>query len=150
MRESIGSIALYNFIIIYIIITFGFMAGMVSYNKAFKVNSRVIGAIEKYEGWNDGSQREADNVLQILGYRRKSAGFKCGERPAKENASVVNTNSDYQYCVYYMGYDDERYYKFGVTTYIYIDLPIVGNLSFPIHGKSNRIYKFTDSQPMDY
>lgn len=146
MRESIGSIALYNFIIIYIIITFGFMAGMVSYNKAFKINSRVIGAIEKYEGWNDGSQKEADNALAVLGYRQKNSSFSCPDRPAKENASVENNDSNYQYCVYYMAYDDECYYKYGVTTYIYLDLPIVGNLSFPIHGKSNRIYKFTDHQ----
>ncbi len=147
MRESIGSIALYNFIIIYIIITFGFMAGMVSYNKAFKINSRVIGAIEKYEGWNTGSRMEADNALAILGYRRKNSSFSCGKRPGSEKATSLDTGSEYQYCIYYMGYDNnERYYKYGVTTYIYLDLPIVGNLSFPIHGKSNRIYKFTDSQ----
>lgn len=143
MRESIGSIALYNFIIIYIIITFGFLCGMVSYNKAFKINSRVIGAIEKYEGWNDGSRKEADYVLGVLGYRRKSSTFSC---PNRDNASVLNNSSAYQYCVYDMGYDKDRYYKYGVTTYIYIDLPVVGNLSFPIHGTSNRIYKFTDSQ----
>ena len=143
MRESIGSITLYNFIIIYIIITFGFMAGMVSYNKAFKINSRVIGAIEKYEGWNSGSQKEADNALKILGYRQKTGAFRCPER---DDGTVLNNSSIYQYCVYDLVYDNDGYYKYGVTTYIYIDLPIVGDFSFPIFAKSNRIYKFTDSQ----
>ena len=143
MRESIGSVTLYNFIIIYIIITFGFMAGMVSYNKAFRINSRVIGAIEKYEGWNSGSQKEADYVLQTLGYRQKTSNFRC---PSRNDGEILNNSSNYQYCVYDLGYDKNGYYKYGVTTYIYIDLPIIGNLSFPIHGKSNRIYKFTDSQ----
>ena len=65
MRESIGSISLYNFIIIYIIIVFGFLAGMVSYNKAFKINSRIIGAIEKYEGWK--KEEAEERLRKIIG-----------------------------------------------------------------------------------
>lgn len=145
MRESIGSISLYNFVIIYIIIAFGFMAGMVSYNKAFRINSRIIGAIEKYEGWNSGSLKEADYVLSVLGYKKKTALFKCKTDGEYRNKKLETLQSDYQYCVYY-NYVKNSYYTYDVITYIYLDLPIVGELSFPIKGSSNRIYKFTDSQ----
>ncbi len=145
MRESIGSISLYNFIIIYIIIVFGFLAGMVSYNKAFKINSRIIGAIEKYEGWNNGAWKEADNVLQVLGYKKRTSTFKCPTNGDFANKKLDSLQSTYQYCVYYNNIEDS-YYTYDVVTYIYLDLPIVGNLSFPIKGRSNRIYKFTDGQ----
>ncbi len=45
MREGIGSIALYNIIIVFITITFAILAGTLSYSEAFKANNRIINAI---------------------------------------------------------------------------------------------------------
>ena len=56
MNQSVGSIALYNIVLIFIVIVFAFLAATVSYSKAFRVNSRIIFAIEKYEGYNDLKQ----------------------------------------------------------------------------------------------
>lgn len=147
MRESIGSIALYNFIIIYIILVFAILSAMISYNKAFKINSRIIGSIEKYEGWNEGAQKEADRYLGSFGYRERDRYFRCPEN--NDERTNLGNGSVYQYCVYYDETEDPKetgYYRYSVVTYIYADLPIVGNFSLPIWGKSNRIYKFTDSQ----
>ena len=147
MRESIGSIALYNFIIVYIILVFAILSAMISYNKAFKINSRLIGSIEKYEGWNEGAQNEADQYLASMGYRQRDQYFRCPEN--NNERTQLRNDGVYQYCVYYDETEDPKetgYYRYSVVTYIYADLPIVGNFSLPIWGKSNRIYKFTDSQ----
>lgn len=147
MKESVGSIALYNFIIIYIILVFAVLSAMISYNKAFKINSRVIGSIEKYEGWNAGSLKEADRFLASMGYRIKDNNFSCPNN--NKERTLLNNTSDYQYCIYLDKTENHKktgYYRYSVITYIYVDLPLVGNFSLPIRGKSNRIYKFTDGQ----
>ena len=51
MREGIGSVFLYNIIIVFIVITFGFLSASLSYMKAFKVNGKIANALEKYEGY---------------------------------------------------------------------------------------------------
>ena len=38
MREGIGSVFLYNIIILFVIIVFGLLSATISYYKAFKVN----------------------------------------------------------------------------------------------------------------
>ena len=151
MKESVGSIALYNFIIVYIILVFAILSAMLSYNKAFKINSRIIGTIEKYEGWNDASYRESNRYLNSIGYRQKSVSFSCPRYD--ERTSVLQQEKGiYQYCVYLDLTERPKttgYYRYNVITYIYVDLPLVGDFSLPIKGKSNRIYKFTDSQELD-
>ena len=41
MKEAIGSVPLYNFIIIFIVITFAFISATLMYYRAFKLNSSV-------------------------------------------------------------------------------------------------------------
>ena len=53
MRESIGSSFMYGIIAIFIVMVFAILAGTMSYFKAFKVNSHIVGILEKYEGYND-------------------------------------------------------------------------------------------------
>lgn len=151
MKESIGSIALYNFIIVYIILVFAILSAMLSYNKAFKINSRILGTIEKYEGWNDSSYRESNRYLNSIGYRQKSASFSC-PRYDEKTSVLQQEKGIYQYCVYLdltESPETTGYYRYNVITYIYVDLPLVGDFSLPIKGKTNRIYKFTDSQELD-
>ena len=99
MKESVGSIALYNFIIVYIILVFAILSAMLSYNKAFKINSRILGTIEKYEGWNSASYRESNRYLNSIGYRQKSPNFSC-PRYDESTAVQQDQRSIYQYCVY--------------------------------------------------
>lgn len=139
MRESIGSTFLYNMIIIFIVIVFAILAATLTYYKAYKVNTRVITSIEKYEGYNDLARTEIDNTLTTIGYMFKE-GTKC---PTKKNGGTLETeDKKFRYCVYYSK-EDSKHYSYGVITYITIDIPIVNRaLSIPIYTKSNRIYKF--------
>lgn len=144
MRESIGSIALYNIIIIFIVITFAILAGTMSYSKAFKANNRIINAIEKYEGYNSLSATWIDNFLGSIGYQMES-GTQCPFRQGVE--PMVTLNSNYRFCVYAEKEETRsnkgRYVTYGVVTYIHIDFPIVGNFfRIPVYGKSNRVFCF--------
>lgn len=142
MREGIGSIALYNIIIIFIVVTFAILAGTMSYSKAFKSNNRIINIIEKYEGYNGLAAKNIDLFLSSIGYQAEP-GTKCPKRNGNEPMDTLNPN--YKFCVYpyventkaYNG----RYVTYGVVTYIRMD--VLGfAIRIPVHGKSNRVFCF--------
>lgn len=68
MKQSMGGITMLNIIIIFIVLVFAFVAGTISYYKAYKVNRQILNSIERYEGYNGGAQSEADKALGSLGY----------------------------------------------------------------------------------
>ena len=79
---------------------------------------------------------------------------------AKDGGTLIRSNSaKHLYCVYY--FSDDRgsneknrlngdkepiYYNYALTSYIYVDLPIVGAFKLPVYTKGERIYNFSDSQ----
>ena len=137
MRESIGSAFLYNIIAIFIVIIFAILAGTMSYFKAFKVNSRIIGIIEKYEGYNDLAIAEIKSVLTTLGYR-KIDGATCKVR---DNSKLYAQDPSFSYCVYHYCDDNKKEYRYGVTTFITIDFPVISAMiKVPIYTESSNIY----------
>lgn len=152
MRESIGSTFLYNIIFIFIIIVFGLITATLNYYKGYKINTRILQIIQKDSGYNSTSKKEIDRILGGIGYTvDPNSQGNCPERDGKKaitSTSAGAGDSDYMYCVYY--YPDEgnsgsrQYYTYGVTTYIYIDLPIVGNFKIPVFSKGERIVKFNN------
>ena len=122
MRESIGSIALYNIIIVFIVVTFAVLAGTMSYSKAFKVNNRIINAIEKYEGYNDLSKDLIDRELISIGYESQNPNriYSCSRRNGY--AAMENLNKSYNLCIYEMPLEtsewDGRYFEYGVVSYL--------------------------------
>ena len=159
MREGIGSVFLYNIIILFVIIVFGLLSATISYYKAFKVNERLLYSLDKFEGYNRFSKEEMENFLVSIGYTyNPDSQNECPEE--KDGGILIRANNtSYLYCVYY--YSDDRgsqendelngdrepiYYNYAVTSYIYADLPIVGAFKLPVYTKGERIYNFSDSQ----
>lgn len=143
MKESLGSTFMYNIIAIFIVMVFAILAGTMSYFKAFKVNSRIVGIIEKYEGYNDLAKEEIRLALSNMGYQRIK-GEKCRQR---DNAKLYEPGEkDFTYCIYlYCDENDEYQYKYGVTTYLTIDFPIIsGILKLPIYTETNYIHNLSD------
>lgn len=142
MKESIGSTFMYNIIAIFIVLVFAILAGTMSYFKAFKVNSRIVGIIEKYEGYNDAAKAEIKSTLATLGYR-KIDGIKCKE---KYNSKLYPQDPAFSYCVYLFCDEDDLYqYHYGVTTYITIDFPIVSMLiKVPIYTETSSIHEMSN------
>ena len=153
MSGPIGHTFMYNLIIIFIVIVFGFLAGTLSYYKAFKINNRIVSAIEKFEGYNSnesdgGSKQEINSVLTNFGYSREK--ITCpGEDGDDYKGMKFVENGDkngFRYCIYI---DNEKpsknsYYTYGVLTYMNIDLPFIKRINIPVFTKTNRIYKFTN------
>ena len=137
MREGIGSIFLYNIIIVFIVVIFAFLFGIVSYYKGYKVNSRIVGIIEKYEGYNDLSKAEIKRTLQTLGYTIDTK-WSC---PNRGSNRPLEFNGTHRYCVYYNS--NGNYYSYGVTTYIIFSLPVIGAyLNLPVYTETSELYKF--------
>ena len=142
MRESIGSVFLYNIIILFIIVTFAFLSGTLAYVKAFKANSRIVNAIEKYEGYNDLASAEIVRNLSNLGYKRED--INCVRR---DNISALEQldNQKFMFCIYYYGPESTGQQNkdfYGVVTYMYFDFPVVGRFRVPLYAKTEKVYRF--------
>jgi len=160
MRESIGSTFTLNMIILFIIIVFGILAATMSYYKAFKINSRILDALEQYEGYNEPAKNEINRILASIGYPANASKSKCApERDGAKLSSISEEVPGQLYCVYYhkndTGKNDAKrvgtknknnepiYYNYSVVTYIYIQLPIVGAFKVPVYTKGERTYNFS-------
>lgn len=143
MRQSIGLTYTLNFIIVFIVITFAFLFGIMSYYKAFKVNSRVSDTIENHEGYNSLSIAEIDNVLNTLGYIKGAPN--CPKRRYKNVEYASISTNDYALCVYEYPVDTHTgYFRYGIVTYINFDIPLIGQtLKLPIYSETEKIYKFS-------
>lgn len=153
MRQSIGSVPLYNIMIVFIVITFGFLGATLSYMKAFKVNGRIAKELEDNEGYNALSKAEIDDQLQTIGYRLGTISIS--ECPVKtkdghdSNASNTIVGDNYLFCLYewpYYSNDDveSRYFNYGVLTYIFVDIPITGGtFKIPVYSETEKIFEFS-------
>lgn len=150
MRQSIGGVALLNIIIVFIVITFGFLLATLSYVKAFKVNSKIAYSLEKFEGYNSLSDEEIAKNLETIGYRIADSKFKCPTRRHFENGRFVSYSAEetrgyknHRYCIYkYNG--KNGYFTYGIVTYIFVDVPIVnGFFKIPVFTETDSIFEFS-------
>ena len=149
MREAIGTSYVVNFIITFFILFILVFLATLSYTKAFKVKNKIVDIIEEYEGdvvdtssqLKSGPQGDINSKLGQIGYR-VSDKKKCKkngryEGNAFDNAKEIskNGNSNYHYCIYQVDTGKGKYY--GVVTYIYFDIPIVGStVEIPVYGET--------------
>jgi len=139
MKTAIGHIPMYNIIIVFIVITFGFLSATLSYSKAFKVNSKIANALEKYEGANSLAINEIEESLTTLGYR--VGKIDCKEKYRDREISYVS--NDHKYCLYKSGLD-KGYFTYGIVTYIFLDIPILGGtFKLPVYSETDSIFKFS-------
>ena len=155
MKESIGLTVTINIFIIFLVIAFVFVAGILSYTKAFKAASIVIKQLERYEGYNPLAMDGIDKDLGTIGYVRGNSD-KC---PLTKNASIGEGSlvriSDldngytehFEYCIYKFDNDgDTKHYSYGVVTYITVDFYMFNiKFKFPVYAKTRRIYRFTNT-----
>lgn len=140
MKQGVGFTATINIIMIFIVVTFAFLAATLSYYKAYKVNNAISDSIEKYEGYNDLAKEEISQKLKALGYHKGNSGCKSNTT----NGIESNNDSKYDYCIEYQGINNNNY-KYKITTYLVIDIPI-GNLfiKLPIKSTTENIYYFNE------
>ena len=133
MKQAIGTTQIMNYVIIFIAITFCFLIATLGYMKAFKLNSRISGIIEKYEGYNEFAKRDIKKDLNTLGYKKGNAPCDDG------GVSYIG----YYICVKETS-RKENYFRYNITTYIEFG-PILGvKFKFPIKSQTEKIYYFSD------
>lgn len=135
MKQAIGTTQILNFILIFIAITFCFLIATLGYMKAFKVNSKIAGSIEKFEGYNDLAKNEIANNLNTLGYKKGNA------RDCNKNAV---SDIGYNICIEQVGKPTRgKYFRYKITTYIEFG-PILGiTARIPIKSQTEKIYVFS-------
>ena len=146
MKESIGYSVTLNIVIIFILITFTFLSGVIIYFKSNKVSNIITETIEKYEGYNTFSQSEISQKLGSIGYMKK---------PLKSCPTISGCEKQYSgsdgYCVYVCTEVEKTadtcdvYYYYRIKTRMMINIPIINDLlEIPIYSNTNRMYNFED------
>ena len=138
MKESISYTYLLNMMLVFIVISFCVIACVFSYSKAFRVNSKIIHALEEAEGYNNVAKPEIDRIITSLGYQRPNINCK-----NKDNAELKEGTVGY--CLYEFEEDinGETYIYYGVQTYMAFDFPLLNwILRIPVYNTTEKIYKF--------
>ena len=153
MKEAIANAGIFNLVIIFVIILIAFFIGSLSYSKAFKVKNKIIEEIEKDQAYTTGANNSTEDRVEEwignIGYRvntgntRNSSNCPTVTGNGGEQGKLVNSDGDYQYCVYEFdtctAKSDKakcgKYYR--VTAYMYFDIPILsGLLRIPVSGET--------------
>lgn len=143
MREALGNAFVMNIVITIVVILIGVVVSSLSYTKAYKVKNMIIGTIEEHNGWTLEAQSEVDQNLASIGYRLNRNGVQtCTvDEVTGDKAQVVSSN--YRVCV--VPYQNAKGTYYRVTSYMYFDLPVIGDMfEFPVHGETKTFYN------MDY
>lgn len=144
MKEAIGTSFVLGLVITFLIIFMLLFATSLSYTKAFKVKNKIIEIVEKYDDilkqsvgnnrLNGTVENEINKSLSEIGYRISPIPNNCPERNGAQ-ALMKNTTANYEYCIY--RYNTSKGYYYGVTAYIYYEIPIIGSsLRFPVYGET--------------
>ena len=142
MKEAIGNSAIFTFAIIFISIVMMVFLSSLNYSKAFKIKNRIVGIIENYEsGYIRDNRNEIDEEIEAFlrdaGYRINAENNSC---PTRNGKKALNSTYNYRYCIY--EYDSTRGKYYGVITYMYFDIPLIGsNLELAVQGETRTYFE---------
>ena len=140
MKSALGNTFIVNFIIIFTIIFIALFVGSTSYTKAMRIKNRIIDIIEENQGYDyDELKDEINNYLKDAGYRIATTNAGNCE-PVNSGGTVVypsqTQSSQYDYCIF--EYNSKRGKYYGVKTYMYLDLPIIGDtVKIGVYGETS-------------
>lgn len=133
MKEAIGNSFVFNMVMIFVGVMIALLVGSLAYSKGFKIRNRIIDIVQKYDGYTDEAREEIEKNLADIGYR--IVDKSCKER----NGVSAIQDSDYRYCLY--KYDTAKGPYYGVTVFIHIDIPIIGDwFEIPLYGETRILF----------
>lgn len=137
MKEAIGTSLVFNLMMIFVGVMIVILVSSIAYTKGFKIRNRIIDRIEEHDGY--ASTEVKDAIANDL----KAIGYKIVERSncaVKDDATLLTSEfNDYNYCVY--EYNTSRGNYYGVTVFISVDIPLIGDyINIPIYGETRIIY----------
>lgn len=159
MKESISYSFLLNIVILFIFVCFAVVMGVLSYYKAFRANTIIANAIEKYEGYNCLSKEEIGRKLTGIGYNTPfKVECKAGDKNCNDEGysyKIISYNLDFDGNLIYdenmnstykcdeNGCTTNKHYQYGIFTYMYTELPVIsGLIKLPFFSKTSTMYEF--------
>lgn len=161
MKESIGNAFVSGLVIMFLFLIVLILSFAINYSRANKIKNKILNYVANYAELhstvrdgvieaidiNDGNlEREIDRELANVGYRQNYAGSNknsCTKNKNNQSSDVLNPNSVYHYCIY--SYETERGYYYGVETFMYFDIPVIGRtIEIPVYGETRVIYDLGD------
>jgi hypothetical protein len=141
MREAIGNALLLNIIVTVLAVMMIFLVSSLSYTKAFRIKNNIINIIENY-GYDT---KKINDMLTATGYRILASSKTCTvSKPSlKYEVLTSGQKGTHRYCVvrYEINRGDLTGHYYGVTAYMYFDLPLIGEmLEYPVYGETRVIY----------
>ena len=155
MKKAVGGAYVYNLVIVFLLIAFGFLMATVSYSKAYRVSKAIVSIIENHSGYAGTgtlADKEIARYLTSIGYNTMAIDKK--NCPVRKNASGQEVNASWStngVCIYqidttkYKDPDNQEktlYVTYGVVSYMRIDLPLIELIKVPIYGETEKIYVF--------
>lgn len=147
MKEAISNSFLTTFILTIIIILILLVTGSLSYTKAFKVKNRIVNIVENAQTWDSNTVEQVDAALREIGYRvnvnnKQNCPARKGaidNNDAVTDSAINSFGSNYRYCIY--KYFTPKGYYYGVTAYMYFDIPLISSLlELPVSGETKIFY----------
>lgn len=160
MREAIGGTAIFQIVIVFILLFTGFMCLSINRSKAFNVKDKIIQTIQSYNGYTEDAKND------IVEYLRESSYRTTGRQP---DAEIINGNkrdydcysrdgnggsSDPVYCIARISVEDDAcsegaecfselpsmaYYR--VVVFYQLDLPVFHEFfNFKVVGDTKILY----------
>ena len=168
MRQSIGTTFMLNFIILFIFLVFAFLAGTLSYYKAYRINNSIVHEIERFEDYNTYAIEEINVKLKNLAYETDIADYCPNEWKTADSRYMSEYNKPGEltyradgrgmngYCIYVYQEDNnfesyhggsvettDTYYTYGVLTYLQFQFPgLQYLLKIPVFSRTNRMYYY--------
>lgn len=135
MKEAIGTSFVFNLIMIFVGVMIALLVGSLAYTKGFKIRNRIIDIIQKHDGYTEQAKTEIVQNLRDIGYQI-SKDYSCKER---DKAVIIDKEDNYHYCVYQYNTTKGEYY--GITVFIHIDFPFIGDwVEIPVYGETRILF----------
>lgn len=151
MRESINTAIIVGIIITVVGLIELVLFASFAYSRAFKVKGRIVDMIEEKIDFddtiNDEFISELDTEIGKIGYKVNQMGINScpnlNEDEYSEKYKLINTNSNYNYCIYQTEEKNDKGvgYYYTVISYMYFDTPII-SFKIPLKGQTKTIYRY--------
>lgn len=159
MKESMGNAFVFGLVLTFAFLMMIILTAAINYSRANKVKNKILHYVSAYAEYNtkvdangnsepidlNGSdlEEQINRELSEIGYKANYGGWSqndCDDKGVSEKGGItLNSHSNYHYCVY--AFPSERGYYYGVKTFMYFDVPVIGaQLELPVYGETRIIY----------
>ena len=154
MKEAIGNSFLMTLAIVFSFLIMALIIGIMAYTKAYKVKNKIIGVIEKYNGYTSETEDDIYQDLREMGYQTNADDRTCPKLDLNMDQydydNTVKLVHDiepgrFEYCLYQVA--TSRGYYYHTIVFTHFDVPVLGQwLVFQVKGDSQIIYSNFDGE----